>query len=76
MHPQLKPLKQKKLYRQLKNKKENRIDKRTKLYLINENWLKIRKQKDRRRRRVLMRLWRMRQEYLMRTGQLPMLTLQ
>jgi len=76
MHPQLKPLKQKRLYRQLTDKKENRIDKRIKLYLINENWLKIRKQKDRRRRRVLMRLWKIRQEYLMRTGQLPIPTLQ
>jgi len=76
MHPQLKPLKQKRLYRQLTDKKENRIDKRIKLYLINENWLKIRKQKDRRKRRVLMRLWKIRQEYLMRTGQLPILTLQ
>ena len=76
MHPQLKPLKQKRLYRQLSDKKTDRMDKRIKLYLINENWLKIRKQKDRRRRRVLERLWRMRQEYLMRTGQLPMPTLQ
>lgn len=72
MHPQLKPLKQKKLYRQLKNKKENRIDKRTKLYLINENWLKIRKQKDRRRRRVMERLWRIKQLALMKTGNLPL----
>lgn len=70
MHPQLKPLKQKKLYQQIK--KQEVLEKRIKLYLMNQNWLKIRKQKDRRRRRVLERLWRIQQEYLMRTGQLPM----
>ena len=74
MYPQLKPLKQKKLYQQIK--KQEVKEKRIKLYLMNQNWLRIRKQKDRRRRRVLERLWRMRQEYLMRTGQLPIPTLQ
>ncbi len=74
MYPQLKPLKQKKLYRQIKKREVK--EKRIRLYLMNQNWLKIRKQKDRRRRRVLERLWRMRQEYLMRTGQLPIPTLQ
>lgn len=73
MYPQLKPLKQKKLYQQIK--KQEVKEKRIKLYLMNQNWLRIRKQKDRRRRRVLERLWRMRQEYLMKTGQLPMPTL-
>jgi len=74
MYPQLKPLKQKKLHQQIK--KQEVKEKRIRLYLMNQNWLKIRKQKDRRRRRVLERLWRMRQEYLMRIGQLPMPTLQ
>ena len=52
-----------------------REDKRVKLYLMNQNWLKIRKQKDRRRRKVLMRLWRMKQLTLMKTGRLPLPTL-
>jgi len=69
MYPQLKPLKQKKLYQQLK--KQEVKEKRIRLYLMNENWLKIRKQKDRRRRRVMERLWRMKQLALMKTGNLP-----
>ncbi len=32
-------------------------DKRFMLYLNNQDWLKIRKQKDKRRRRVLEKLW-------------------
>ena len=74
MHLQLKPLRQKKLYQQMK-KQLIREDKRVKLYLMNQNWLKIRKQKDRRRRKVLTRLWRMRRLPLMKTGRLPMRTL-
>lgn len=74
MYPQLKPLKQKKLYKQIQ-KQMIRQDKRVKLYMINENWLKIRKQKDRRRRRVLERLWRIRQLTLMKAGELPLPTL-
>lgn len=50
-----------------------RHDKRVKLYFINQNWLKIRKQKDRRRRRVLMRLWKIKQLDLLKTGRLPLL---
>ncbi len=53
-----------------------RHDKRVKLYLRNQNWLKIRKQKDRRRRRVLERLWRMNQLNLIKTGRLPLPSLQ
>ena len=34
-----------------------RNDKRVMLYLKNQDWLKIRKQKDKRRRRVLEKLW-------------------
>jgi hypothetical protein len=74
MYPQLKPLKQKKLYKQIQ-KQMIRQDKRVKLYMINENWLKIRKQKDRRRRRVLERLWRIKQLTLMKSGELPLPTL-
>ena len=68
---ELKPLRQKKLYHQMK-KQLVRHDKRVMLYLRNQNWLKIRKQKDRRRRRVLMRLWRMNQLNLLKTGRLPL----
>lgn len=74
MYLQLKPLKQKKLYKQIQ-KQMIRQDKRVKLYMINENWLKIRKQKDRRRRRVLERLWRIKQLTLMKAGELPLPTL-
>ena len=70
MYPQLKPLKQKKLYQQTKKQKVK--EKRIRLYLMNENWLKIRKQKDRRRRRVMERLWRIKQLALMKTGNLPL----
>jgi hypothetical protein len=70
MYPQLKPLKQKKLHQQIK--KQEVKEKRIRLYLINENWLKIRKQKDRRRRRVMERLWRIKQLSLMKTGNLPL----
>ncbi len=71
MNLELKPLRQKKLYHQMK-KQLLRHDKRVMLYLRNQNWLKIRKQKDRRRRRVLMRLWRMNQLNLLKTGRLPL----
>lgn len=70
MYPQLKPLKQKKLYQQIK--KQEVKEKRIKLYLMNQNWLRIRKQKDRRRRRVLERLWRIRQLTLLKTGRMPL----
>jgi len=33
--------------------------------MLNENWLKIRKQKDRRRRRVIMKLWKARQNAML-----------
>jgi len=70
MYPQLKPLKQKKLYQQIK--KQEVKEKRIRLYLMNENWLKIRKQKDRRRRRVMERMWRIKQLNLIKTGDLPL----
>ena len=53
---QMRPLFQRKLWRQMKKKRV--YDKRIKLYMLNQNWLKIRKQKDRRRRRVLTKLWK------------------
>jgi len=34
-------------------RKKRVFDKRIKMYMLNQDWLKIRKQKDRRRRRVL-----------------------
>ncbi len=50
-------LKQRKLYKVLK--KRVREDHRTRLYLIFVNWLEIRKQKDRRRRRTLRKLYKL-----------------
>ena len=49
-------LKQRKLYKVVK--KRTRADHRTKLYLLFVNWLEIRKQKDRRRRRTLRKLYK------------------
>ena len=56
---QMRPLFQRKLWKQMRKKRV--YDKRVKLYIMNQNWLKIRKQKDRRRRRVLSRIWKARQ---------------
>ena len=39
-------------------KKKRVYDKRVRLYMLNQNWLKIRKQKDRRRRRVITKIWK------------------
>jgi len=61
---QLRPLFQRKLWKQIR--KKNIYDKRAKLYKMNENWLKIRKQKDRRRRRVLARMWKAEQMAMLR----------
>jgi len=60
---QMRPLFQRKLWKLMR--KQRVYDKRVKLYMMNQNWLKIRKQKDRRRRRVLRKLWK--------AGQLAML---
>ena len=49
-------LRQRKLYKVIK--KRTRADHRTRLYLLFVNWLEIRKQKDRRRRRTLRRLYK------------------
>ena len=53
---QMGPLFQRKLWKLMRKKRV--FDKRVKMYLLNEGWLKIRKQKDRRRRRVLRKLWK------------------
>ena len=37
-----------------------RNDKKIKLYLLNLHWLKIKKQKERRRKKTILKLWRMR----------------
>ena len=50
-------LRQRKLYKVIK--KRIRADHRTKLYLLFVNWLEIRKQKDRRRRRTLRKLYKL-----------------
>lgn len=50
-------LQQRKLYKVIK--KRVRADHRTRLYLIFVNWLEIRKQKDRRRRRTLRKLYKL-----------------
>ena len=47
---------QRKLYKVIK--KRTRADHRTRLYLIFVNWLEIRKQKDRRRRKTLKKLYK------------------
>ena len=60
----MRPLFQRKLWKQMR--KHRVYDKRVKLYMMNQNWLKIRKQKDRRRRRVMARLWKMRQLAMLR----------
>ncbi len=48
-------------------RKKRVYDKRVKLYMQNQDWLKIRKQKDRRRRRVIARLWRANQLAILRS---------
>jgi hypothetical protein len=47
-------------------RKQRLYDKRVKLYVLNQHWLKIRKQKDRRRRRVLRKLFKARQLAILR----------
>ena len=56
---QLRPLYQRKLWKEMRKRRV--YDKRVKMYILNQHWLKIRKQKDRRRRRVLARIWKMKQ---------------
>ena len=49
-------LRQRKLYKVLK--KRTRADHRTRLYLLFTRWIEIRKQKDRRRRKTLKKLYK------------------
>jgi len=53
---QMRPLFQRKLWKLMRKKRV--YDKRVKMYLMNQSWLKIRKQKDRRRRRVLRKIFK------------------
>lgn len=61
---QMRPLFQRKLWKQMRKKRV--YDKRVKMYMMNQEWLKIRKQKDRRRRRVLMKIWKAKRLAFMR----------
>jgi hypothetical protein len=56
---QLRPLFQRKLWKLMRKKRV--FDKRVKMYMLNQDWLKIRKQKDRRRRRVLRKVFKAQQ---------------
>ena len=51
-------------------KRQIRNEKKLKLYLLNLNWIKIRKQKERRKRRTLTKLWKMERLRLMNNQQL------
>ena len=42
-----------------------RNEKKIKLYLLNNHWIKIRKQKERRKRRTLIKLWKLQRLRLM-----------
>jgi hypothetical protein len=52
--------------RQIRLKKQDRLHH----YII--KWAKIRKQKDRRRRRTMIKLWKLERLKLMRLGRLPL----
>jgi hypothetical protein len=45
--------------------KKIRGEKKIKLYLLNLHWMKIRKQKERRKRRTLIKLWKLQRLQLM-----------
>jgi len=45
-----------------------RNEKKAKLYLLNQHWLKIKKQKERRRRRTLLKLWKIKRLQSMKQG--------
>ena len=49
-----------------------RNEKKIKLYLLNNHWIKIRKQKDRRRRKCMAKLYRMERERELRSGTLKL----
>ena len=46
-------------------KRQIRNEKKLKLYLLNLHWIKIKKQKERRKRRTLAKLWKMERLRLM-----------
>jgi len=52
--------------RQIRLKRQDRLQH----YLL--KWVKIRKQKDRRRRRTMIKLWKLERLRLMRVGMLPL----
>ena len=45
-----------------------RNEKKIKLYLLNNHWIKIRKQKERRRRRTFLKLWKVKRLQMMKQG--------
>lgn len=45
-----------------------RNEKKIKLYLLNNHWIKIRKQKERRRRRTFLKLWKTKRLQMMKQG--------
>ena len=51
-------------------KRQIRNEKKLKLYLLNLNWIQIRKQKERRKRRTLTKLWKIKRLRLMHNQQL------
>jgi hypothetical protein len=51
-------------------KRQIRNEKKLKLYLLNLHWIKIKKQKERRKRRTLAKLWKMERLRLMNNQQL------
>ena len=59
-------LQQRKLRKHLT--KAIRNEKKIKLYLLNNHWIKIRKQKERRRRRTFLKLWKVKRLQMMKQG--------
>ena len=49
-----------------------RLKRKDKLYNYLLKWAKIRKQKDRRRRRTMIKLWKIERMRLLRLGRLPL----
>ena len=59
-------LQQRKLRKHLT--KAIRNEKKIKLYLLNNHWIKIRKQQERRRRRTFLKLWKVKRLQMMKQG--------
>lgn len=53
--------------------KQIRDEKILKMYLLNLKWALIKKQKERRRRRTLRKLWKLKRLAMMKQGVLPLL---